>query len=196
MNWSNARLAISAGFLSQLPAPLPEVVFAGRSNVGKSSLLNSLLGRRSLARVSASPGKTATINFYEIDGRIYFVDLPGYGYARRSLEQRRCWGELIEGYLAAGRDIRLVLSLIDIRHAPTADDRLLLQWLCASGLPYLVVATKRDKLSAAQAERRLAELRREASLPSHVPVIGFSSATGDGRDGLLSIIENAVEGHV
>lgn len=189
MNWNDARLAISVGLLSQLPAQKPEIVFAGRSNVGKSSLLNRLTGRKSLARISSSPGKTTTINFYDINGRLYFVDLPGYGYAKRSKSERERWGGLIEGYLASGRDIRLVLSLVDVRHPPTADDRLMLEWLAASGLPYVVVATKCDKLSAKELETRLCMLREEASLPPHVRVIGVSSVDGRGREELLSIIE-------
>jgi len=196
MNWSDARLEISVGFLSQLPAQKPEVVFAGRSNVGKSSLLNRLTGRKSLARVSSSPGKTATINFYDIGGRLYFVDLPGYGYAKRSKSERERWGELIEGYFAAGRDIRLILSLIDVRHPPTADDRVMLEWLAASGFAYAVVATKCDKLSAEGLKIRLCRLREEASLPPHVRIIGFSSVDGRGRDELLSVIEKCTGGDV
>jgi len=157
INYQKVRFLTSFGTAKQLPpSEKPEIVFAGRSNVGKSSLINSLFNRKSLARVSATPGKTATINFFETDSLI-FADLPGYGYAKVSRGEKRRWAELIEGYFAQDRDIALVLSLVDSRHPPSGDDRMMVDFLIESELPFVVVLTKIDKLSPRERQERLEE---------------------------------------
>ena len=153
-HFQNARLLISAGEIRQFPgAPVPQVALSGRSNVGKSSLINTLLGRKALARVSGAPGKTVTVNFYDVDGRLFFVDLPGYGYAKRSQEDKQRWSRLTDGYFTANPRIdllRLVVQLSDSYVGPTADDRDMLRYLRSASLPHLIVATKADKLNATQ----------------------------------------------
>ena len=189
MNLNDAKLLISAGSLKQIPAkPLPHVVMIGRSNVGKSSLINRLLNRKNLARTSGEPGKTATINFYEIGGEMFWVDLPGYGYARVSQAERQKWGKLIDSYLNSDADMRLMIQLIDIRHKPTADDRMMVEWLKQCGRPYMVVCTKADKLSAKGAADNAAMIRAELQLADDVPVIPFSATKGTGRDEVLAKI--------
>lgn len=189
MNLNNAKLLISAGNISQVPQkPLPHVVFIGRSNVGKSSLINRLLGRKNLARTSAAPGKTATINFYEIDETIFFTDLPGYGYAKVSVEERQRWGRLIDAYLTSDVDMRLMLQLIDIRHKPTADDKMMVEWLKHSGRPFVVVCTKCDKLSATAQQKNCQMIRQELQLDEQVPTVIFSAEKGIGKEELLGLI--------
>jgi GTP-binding protein len=189
MNLNNAKLLISAGNISQVPQkPLPHVVFIGRSNVGKSSLINRLLGRKNLARTSAAPGKTATINFYEIDETIFFTDLPGYGYAKVSVEERQRWGRLIDAYLTSDADMRLMLQLIDIRHKPTADDKMMVEWLKHSGRPFVVVCTKCDKLSATAQQKNCQMIRQELQLDEQVPTVIFSAEKGIGKEELLGLI--------
>lgn len=189
MNVNDAKLLISVGSLKQIPTkPLPHVVMIGRSNVGKSSLINRLLNRKNLARTSGEPGKTATINFYEIGGEMFWVDLPGYGYARVSQAERQKWGKLIDSYLNSDADMRLMIQLIDIRHKPTADDRMMVDWLKQCGRPYMVVCTKADKLSAKGAADNAAMIRAELQLADEVPVIPFSATKGTGRDEVLTKI--------
>lgn len=189
MNLNDAKLLISAGSFKQIPEKtLPHVVMIGRSNVGKSSLINRLLNRKNLARTSGEPGKTATINFYEIGGEMFWVDLPGYGYARVSQAERQKWGRLIDSYLNSDADMRLMIQLIDIRHKPTADDRMMVDWLKQCGRPYLVVCTKADKLSAKGAADNAAMIRAELQLADDVPVIPFSATKGTGRDEVLAKI--------
>ncbi len=189
MNLNDAKLFISAGSFKQIPEkPLPHVVMIGRSNVGKSSLINRLLNRKNLARTSGEPGKTATINFYEIGGEMFWVDLPGYGYARVSQAERQKWGRLIDSYLNSDADMRLMIQLIDIRHKPTADDRMMVDWLKQCGRPYMVVCTKADKLSAKGAAENAAMIRVELQLADDVPVIPFSATKGTGRDEVLAKI--------
>ena len=188
MNYNKVEFFTSFGRLDQLPpSNCPEIVFAGRSNVGKSSLINKLFNRKSLARVSATPGKTATINFFS-GGGMYFADLPGYGYARVSGSEKQKWGQLIEGYLNSDRDIRLVLSLMDMRHPPTADDRMMIDFLIDSELPFIVVLTKADKLSKAQQQQRLAEL--DLPCVEQITVVPFSSVTGAGVAEIREIIDS------
>ena len=195
MNFQNAAFESASGRVEQLPpSSVPEIVFSGRSNVGKSSLINSLLGRKSLARVSSSPGKTITVNFYEVDGKLFFVDLPGYGFAKRRAEEQAAWSALTDGYFTKNRNvdrIRPVVQLIDSRVGPTADDETMLHFLSESGLPYLVVATKCDKLNAT--ERREAEARLSAHplIPSGCPVIFYSALKGEGRTELWRQIAEA-----
>ncbi|MBR4336437.1 MAG: YihA family ribosome biogenesis GTP-binding protein [Clostridia bacterium] len=193
---SRADLRITAGLPSQFPRdPLPQIAFSGRSNVGKSSLINALLGRNALARVSSSPGKTITVNFYEIDRKLFFVDLPGYGYANRSKESQRVWQNLTDGYFTRNpnRDLlKLVLQLVDSRIGATKDDLTMIDWLTKTGVPYLIVATKSDKLNKterAAAEKNLSELAAKSGAPA--PVF-FSSKTKEGKDELLSGIASAL----
>ena len=193
---SRADLRITAGLPSQFPRdPLPQIAFSGRSNVGKSSLINALLGRNALARVSSSPGKTITVNFYEIDRKLFFVDLPGYGYANRSKESQRVWQNLTDGYFTRNpnRDLlKLVLQLVDSRIGATRDDLTMIDWLTKTGVPYLLVATKSDKLNKterAAAEKNLSELAAKSGAPA--PVF-FSSKTKEGKDKLLSGIASAL----
>ena len=188
LNLNNVQLRISAGRPDQFPAdPIPQVAFSGRSNVGKSSLINSLLGRKSLARVSSAPGKTITVNFYDLDKKLFFVDLPGYGFAKRSAKDQAVWSGLTDGYFTKNKNadrIRLVVQLIDSRIGPTADDEMMLHYLTETGTPFLVVATKCDKLNAT--ERRQAEelFRSHPLIPSERPVLFYSSAKQVGRDEL------------
>ena len=193
---SRADLRITAGLPSQFPRdPLPQIAFSGRSNVGKSSLINALLGRNALARVSSSPGKTITVNFYEIDRKLFFVDLPGYGYANRSKESQRVWQNLTDGYFTRNPNsdlLKLVLQLVDSRIGATRDDLTMIDWLTKTGVPYLLVATKSDKLNKterAAAEKNLSELAAKSGAP--VPVF-FSSKTKEGKDELLSGIASAL----
>ena len=189
----NVEFTYSAGLSSQLrPDGRPDVVFSGRSNVGKSSLINKLCGRKALARVSSKPGKTATINFFDA-GSFNLVDLPGYGYAKVSKSEKLRWAELVEGYFAAGRDIALVVQIIDMRHKPTADDMDMINYLYDSGIPFIVVATKSDKLNksefAAQ-EKMLAELFAGYD---GVRVYPFSALKGEGTEAIEEEIKNSVE---
>ncbi|MEG1687378.1 MAG: ribosome biogenesis GTP-binding protein YihA/YsxC [Angelakisella sp.] len=188
MNYHLVEFFTSFGMLEQLPpSDRPEIVFAGRSNVGKSSLINKLFYRKSLARVSGTPGKTATINFFS-GGGMYFVDLPGYGYAKVSGSEKLRWAELIEGYLSGDRDIRLVFSLIDIRHQPTEDDRIMINYLIDSELPFVVVLTKADKLTPKQLEQQLAAL--DLPCADQMTLVPFSAVTGMGAEQLRSIIDS------
>ncbi len=192
MNFQQVRFETSFGRLDQLPpSQMPELVFAGRSNVGKSSLINKLFSQKSLARVSATPGKTATINFFR-GGQMRFVDLPGYGYAKVSRQEKLRWASLIEGYFAQDRDIRLVFPLVDMRHPPTNDDLMMIEFLIESELPFVVVLTKADKLSAAQQRKRLEELEQELPYGDQITVIPFSAVTGLGVEALREII-NEIE---
>lgn len=192
MNFQQVRFETSFGRLDQLPpSQMPELVFAGRSNVGKSSLINKLFSQKSLARVSATPGKTATINFFR-GGQMRFVDLPGYGYAKVPRQEKLRWASLIEGYFAQDRDIRLVFSLVDMRHPPTNDDLMMIEFLIESELPFVVVLTKADKLSAAQQRKRLEELEQELPYGDQITVIPFSAVTGLGVEALREII-NEIE---
>lgn len=191
LNVQNTALKISAGLPSQFPAdPKAQVAFSGRSNVGKSSLINTLLGRKSLARVSSSPGKTITINFYDVDKKLYLVDLPGYGFAKRNPEDKRKWSALTDGYFTSNKNIdrlSLVLQLIDSRVGPTKDDEMMLEFLRAAELPYVVVATKIDKLNATERKKNLQAI---SSHPLVAPekVIAFSSLKGEGKEDLWKTI--------
>lgn len=191
LNIQNANLKISAGLPKQFPAdPRPQVAFSGRSNVGKSSLINALLGRKSLARVSSSPGKTITINFYDIDKKLYLVDLPGYGFAKRNPEDKKKWSALTDGYFTQNPNIdrlSLVLQLVDSRIPPTADDEMMLEFLHSSEIPYAVVATKTDKLNATERKKNLDALRAHP-LIADVPLIPFSALKGEGKDELWKTI--------
>ena len=195
MNFQLVKYELSCGLASQLPeSTLPEIVFAGRSNVGKSSLINKIFNQKQLARVSATPGKTATINFFRCGDIARFADLPGYGYAKVSDSERRRWSGLIEGYFHQERDIRLVLSLLDIRHAPSADDLTMLDFLSDSELPCAVVLTKTDKLTNNQLKSRLAEIRTEVAWGDQITLFPVSARNGSGIGELKQVICEVVEG--
>lgn len=193
MNCHSATFELSAALPCQLPASeLPEVAFSGRSNVGKSSLINTLLNRRNLARTSATPGKTATINFYRLD-ILRMVDLPGYGYAKVSDAEKKRWGQLIQGYLDADRDLRLVLQLLDMRHPPSRDDRMMLDYLVEQGMPFLVVLTKADKLNKSERAARLSAFEQEFAELEGIRLIPFSALTGEGVEELRAVITDVTE---
>lgn len=191
MIFPNAQFVASYGTFNQLPKPQkPEIAFAGRSNVGKSSLINKIFGRKNLARVSSVPGKTATVNFYSLDN-LFFVDLPGYGYAKVGKSEKDRWSELIGGYFAdPDRDIILVMSLIDMRHAPSKDDVQMINFLIESELPFVVVLTKSDKLNKSERAARLKALEDEIPCFDQITVIPFSSVTGEGVEEIRDIIED------
>ena len=193
MKWESAVYESSAALLDQLPSPeVPEVAFSGRSNVGKSSLINRLLNRKGLARTSATPGKTATINFYRLDNA-RLVDLPGYGYAKVSREEKRRWGGLIEGYLQADRDLRLVLQLVDMRHPPTADDRMMIDFLTEAEIPFVLVLTKSDKLNKSQRRDRLAALEEELADYTGLTIVPYSAENGENAEDLREIVRSVCE---
>lgn len=190
MVFQNAEFKAAYGTFKQLPlSDRPEIAFAGRSNVGKSSLINRVFGRKSLARVSSVPGKTQTINFYSLDN-IYLVDLPGYGYAKVSKSEKARWRDLIGGYLDDGdRDLALVFSLIDMRHKPTADDLIMVNYLIDNEIPFCIVLTKADKLKKTEREQRMEALRSELPQYDDLTVISFSAVTDEGVAEIRSIIE-------
>lgn len=188
MNYNNTVFEISVADNKALPAlTLPEVCFSGHSNVGKSSLINKLVGRKSLARTSNKPGKTRVINFFRCD-KVRFADLPGYGFAKVSKEERMRWGSLMEGYFAS-RDVSLVFQLIDARHKPTGDDMDMLHYLSDSNLPFVIILTKCDKLNKSEREESFKEIMNEISFVGDVSVIPFSSITGEGVEEMRSILE-------
>lgn len=194
MNFNNVTFERSFGISSQLPpSTLPEVAFAGRSNVGKSSMLNALFGRKSLAKVSQKPGKTSTINFFATEGA-RFVDLPGYGYARVAKSEKGRWAELIEGYFNQDRNFALVVSLVDIRHEAQQLDLNMINFLMEAGLPFAVVLTKADKLSRNQQNKQVSVLRRQLALPEDVPMLVTSSEKREGFDALRKLITQTCEG--
>ena len=195
MNIQNAKLFISAGEIRQFPShPVPQIALSGRSNVGKSSLINTLLGRKSLARVSSAPGKTITINFYDVDGKLFLVDLPGYGFAKRPPAEKEKWSTLTDGYFTANKNIdrvALVLQLIDLKVGPTADDVMMLRYLAAAELPFAVVATKADKLNKTERTAALARLCDHPDIPADTEIIAFSSLKGEGKDEVWRAIHRA-----
>ena len=186
INVNNSSIALTVGNSKQFPRnPKPEIALSGRSNVGKSSLINTLLGRKSLARVSSAPGKTITINYYSVDDKMFLVDLPGYGYAKRSMESKKSWSSLTDDYFLKNPSadaIKLVVQLIDIRTGPTNDDIMMINFLIDSDIPFVVVATKTDKLSKSQLSSALTELHEEYFKGTDIEIIPFSSVTRDGKD--------------
>lgn len=193
MNFNKAEFYASYGEYKQLPpAERTEFAFAGRSNVGKSSLINKIFNRKSLARVSSVPGKTATVNFYKIDN-CFLVDLPGYGYAKIAKKDKLRWSELIEGYLMSGRDIALIFQLIDMRHPPSADDLHMINFMIDNELPFVVILTKADKLSKNERAARMEALKQEVECFEDMTVIQFSAVTGEGADEIRKIIEEVSE---
>ena len=189
-------IAITVGNSKQFPRdPRPEVALSGRSNVGKGSLINTLLGRKSLARVSSSPGKTITINYYDIDKKLFLVDLPGYGYAKRSQESKRGWSSLTEDYFVKNPSsdaIKLVIQLIDIRTGPTDDDIMMINFLIDNTIPFIVVATKTDKLSKTQLNNALGDLHKEYFDGTGIEIIPFSSVSRVGKDEVWKKISDAI----
>ena len=192
MNYNKAEFERAFGISGQLPpSEVPEIAFAGRSNVGKSSLLNKLSNRKSLARVSSVPGKTITINFYDVDG-YKFVDLPGYGYAKLSKSERDRFGELMEGYFQSGRNIKLVVQLVDMRHKPSQDDYGMIDFMQQMDIPFIVVCTKADKLKVKEFKRREKEIKEELSMVDENLIIPFSSQSGLGLDTVKMLIEKSL----
>ncbi len=194
MNFNNANFEAAFGTLEQLTASdMPEVCFSGRSNVGKSSLINKVLNRKSLARVSSTPGKTVTINFYKV-GDMRLVDLPGYGYAKVPFKEKDRWSTLMEGYFGTGRDIRLCLQLIDMRHKPTDFDISMLEFLQYNKIPYAVILTKCDKLNKTEFNSRMENIREElGELSEGITIIPFSSLKGTGVEEVRATIEKAID---
>lgn len=191
----SAKCAISAVGPKQYPKTgYPEIVMAGRSNVGKSSLINSLCARRALARTSAQPGKTQTLNFFEVNHQLYLVDLPGYGYAATSKAQQKAWSEFILHYLQNGDKLALILHLIDLRHEPMQNDKEASLWLTRRDIPYIIVGTKADKVSRGRRQAHIAAIRKGLNLPSEVPALVYSSETGEGRDELWRQIRSVLAG--
>ena len=196
MNFHNVKFLISAASPMQFPAQtMPEIAFAGKSNVGKSSVINRILQRRNLARVGEKPGKTIHVNYFTIDNKCYFVDLPGYGYAKVSQAEKDRWSRLMEDYFAAQR-IDLGVFIVDARHAPTKNDIVMANWFLESGCPFVVVANKLDKLKKSEIEPNMQTIRRDLGLPDSCPVIPFSAEKGIGRDELVRVILSVSEVNV
>ncbi len=194
MNVNRAELVISAVSKKQYPkGGYPEIVFAGRSNVGKSSFINKLCNRNKLARISASPGKTATINFYDIENKLYFVDLAGYGYAKVSWSERQKWADMINEYLEESPYLATIFLLVDSRHKPTKDDCMMMDWIKSTGLEFRVIATKSDKLSKKAAEENRQVIIETLELSDSELVMLFSSKTGDGKEAVWNYIDSIVE---
>lgn len=196
MKVKQAEFVLSAAHMSALPSDgLPEIALAGRSNVGKSSLINRLTGRKKLARTSSVPGRTQTLNYYRIDGELYLVDCPGYGYAKVSQQTRRKWGALMERYFRERSTLALVLLIVDVRHPPTADDCTMYEWLAHYRIPRLVVATKADKIGKTRWPSHLATVRKTLGLEPDDRVVLFSAETGTGADELWEMIDQAAGRH-
>lgn len=196
LNVNIAELRLSAGAVAQFPRDAKnQIAFSGRSNVGKSSLINTLLGRKSFAHVSSAPGKTVTINFYEIDRKAYFVDLPGYGYAKRSFDKKQAFSELTDAYFTknpSADKLKLVLQLFDVRTGPTEDDVMMINYLLQSGIPFCLVATKTDKLSKTALRETLEQIKQEYFSGTEIPIFPFSSVTREGKEQILGAISAAL----
>ena len=190
----NVELEIVCGITSKLPdTELTEIAFAGKSNVGKSSLINALLNRKSLARTSATPGKTQTINFYNVNKELYLVDLPGYGYAKVSPKEKEQWGKLIERYLNTSKKLKAVFLLIDIRHEPTANDKMMYDWIVYHGYNPIIIATKLDKLKRSQIQKHIKMVKQGLNLVPGTKIIPFSSVTKQGREEIWDLVETMEE---
>lgn len=198
INFSRADLAICVGTATQFPRdPRPEIALSGRSNVGKSSLINTLLGRKSLARVSSEPGKTVTVNYYDVDGKLYLVDLPGYGYAKRARDKKNAFSRLTDEFFTRNPSsdaLRLVIQLVDVRTGPTADDCTMINYMIEEEIPFAVVLTKADKLSKTALTNAVAELSSGIFHDTGITPIPFSSVTGVGKNEVRDLIEAAVRG--
>ncbi len=186
----SAQLKTVCGVTSKLPKnDLPEIAFAGRSNVGKSSLINAILNRKSLARTSSSPGKTQTINFYEINEEFFLVDLPGYGYAKANEEVKAQWGKMIERYLTGSKSLKGIFLLVDIRHEPTANDCLMYDFIVKSGLKPIIIANKLDKINRSQREKNIKIIKEKLKVSKDTLVIPFSALSKEGREDIYEVIE-------
>ncbi|MGN0243946.1 MAG: ribosome biogenesis GTP-binding protein YihA/YsxC [Lachnospiraceae bacterium] len=193
INVTNVNLETVCGVTSTLPDnQLPELAFAGKSNVGKSSLINVLMNRKSYARTSAQPGKTQTINYYNIDEMLYFVDLPGYGYAKVSEEMKKKWGKLIEDYLHQSKMLRLVFLLVDIRHEPSKNDKIMYDWIVNNGYNPIIVATKADKLKRSQLPKHVKMIKEGLAVTPGTPIIPFSALNKQGKEEIWELIEEYV----
>lgn len=189
LNTQNAEFILSAAKMADCPRDrLPQIAFAGRSNVGKSSVINRLLERKNFARVGSAPGKTTHINYFRIDQKVYLVDLPGYGYAKVSKQERARWGKLIEQWFADVELLTLGILIVDLRHKPTNDDCIMAQWFKDSGKPFVVVANKHDKIKKSEWEPNVTRIRETLELDEQTPVISFSAEKGLGREELLGVI--------
>ncbi len=190
----NVSLETVCGITSALPEnSLPEIAFAGKSNVGKSSLINAVMNRKSLARTSAQPGKTQTINFYNVNGAFYLVDLPGYGYAKVSEEVKAKWGKMVERYLRQSRQLKAVFLLIDIRHEPSANDRQMYDWIVSQGYHPIIIATKLDKLKRSQVPSALKTVREGLKAGKETIILPFSALTKQGREEIYEVIDRLIE---
>ena len=186
----NVELETVCGVTSTLPEnTLPEFAFAGKSNVGKSSLINALMNRKALARTSSQPGKTQTINFYNINGDLYYVDLPGYGYAKVPQSEKVKWGKMIENYLRKSRQLRMVFLLVDIRHEPSANDKHMYSWIIENGFYPAIIATKLDKIKRSQVQKQLKLIREGLNVAEGTPIVPYSAVTKQGRDEIWELIE-------
>lgn len=186
----NVNLETVCGITSRLPEnKLPEIAFAGKSNVGKSSLINALMNRKSYAWISATPGKTQTINYYNINQELYLVDLPGYGYAKISEQEKQKWGEMVERYLHSSKQLKAIFLLIDIRHEPSVNDKMMYDWIVSQGYHPIIIATKFDKIKRSQKDKQVKIVRQGLGLPDGTKVIPFSSVTKQGRDELWELVE-------
>lgn len=189
----SAELETVCGITSKLPENMfPEIAFAGKSNVGKSSLINGLLNRKSLARTSSAPGKTQTINFYNINKALYFVDLPGYGYAKVSQEIRNKWGKMIERYLHTSKQLRIVFLLVDIRHAPGENDKTMYEWILANGYTPVIIATKLDKIKRSERDKNLKIIREKLDVVDGTKIIPFSAVSKQGKEEIWEFIETTI----
>lgn len=194
MKIKSVDLEIVCGVTSKLPEnELVEVAFAGKSNVGKSSLINALMNRKNYARTSSQPGKTQTINFYNINKELYFVDLPGYGYAKASKNEVEKWGKMIERYLTTSKQLQKVFLLIDIRHESGANDVMMYDWIINSGFEPVIIATKLDKIKRSQIDKQIKLIRQTLKAPSNIRIVPFSSETKQGRDEMYEIIDEILE---
>ncbi|MCR4833376.1 MAG: ribosome biogenesis GTP-binding protein YihA/YsxC [Butyrivibrio sp.] len=185
------NLETVCGITSKIPDnEFPEFAFAGKSNVGKSSLINGLMNRKSYARTSAEPGKTQTINYYLINKSFYFVDLPGYGYAKVSEDTKKKWGKMVENYLNNSKQLRQIFLLIDIRHEPSANDKMMYDWICYQGLKPIIIATKADKIKKSQLEKHLNMIRENLNMPEDGIIMPYSALSKFGRDEIYELLEN------
>lgn len=188
------NLETVCGITSTLPEnTLPEVAFAGKSNVGKSSLINALMNRKALARTSSQPGKTQTINFYNINSQLYFVDLPGYGYAKVSVSEKEKWGKMIERYLNRSKQLKRVFLLIDIRHEPGANDQQMYRWILNQGFKPVIIATKLDKINRSQKEKHIRMIKNGLKVVPGTQIIPFSSQTKQGREEIYALLDSLLE---
>ncbi|GFI22077.1 putative GTP-binding protein EngB [Lachnospiraceae bacterium] len=190
----NVNLETVIGVTSKIPQnTMPEIAFAGKSNVGKSSLINALMNRKSLARTSSQPGKTQTINFYNINDTMYFVDLPGYGYAKVSQEEKEKWGKMIENYLRQSKMLKTVFLLVDIRHDPAANDKIMFDWILSNGFHPVIIATKADKIKRSQLLKQIKVVRQGLDVDKNTIVIPFSAQTKQGREEIYELIDHIME---